>query len=519
MQKELKKTDAKEIQFLNISNSSVTTTQVTTLPTLITNLQKIAYENSLEQRIGKFIVSRSKSTLGLLSLPFYLLKCLRSLFSHAPKELGGKNFSTLLETYDKKGLDAAKSLLLCTMENKNLSSVVVANAYAALARHIKLQDSNIAIELQYFAYENNPSNYHLKWLAFHYFDAKKYAAAKAILKLLPKDDIQTNFEKKKIANINKFKILPTNKKKSKVTLVVIYNHNYEENVEKIEKILKNKFEKIYHLMPFDRGNKKNVIKIYGTSYLFHDYIRQGLPHFRDKDSSHYVFIGDDLLLNPSINEDNILEKLNLSQHDFFISSFSSITPECYTTWPWTFPSTRNLEFNHSCKWQSFVPSQEEAFARFKKHGLNPKRLSRKGFHLLQSEAKLANSNYYCYNTKNIVVQNKLTKLQNPSDCMYPLARAYSDFIVVPASHIDDYCHLLGVFASANLFVELAIPTSMLLCAERIKTFEDTNLEGNAIWGQARSSFNENHDMSLESLYKNFHKTLLYIHPVKLSQWK
>src|SRR5690348_16209399 len=111
---------------------------------------------------------------------------------------------------------------------------------------------------------------------------------------------------------------------SKVALIIIYNHQYNKNIEIVERIYKNKFSNIYHLVPFYRGEKSNVIAVYQSSYYFHGYVSQGLKSFFKKEYSHYFFIADDMILNPMINEDNYREYLHLSDHSCFIPRLSTI---------------------------------------------------------------------------------------------------------------------------------------------------------------------------------------------------
>ena len=46
-------------------------------------------------------------------------------------------------------------------------------------------------------------------------------------------------------------------------MIVIYNHNYEDNIERIEKIYSGKFNDIFHLISYYTGNREKVIRVYG----------------------------------------------------------------------------------------------------------------------------------------------------------------------------------------------------------------------------------------------------------------
>ena len=111
---------------------------------------------------------------------------------------------------------------------------------------------------------------------------------------------------------------------SKVALVVIYNHQYNKNIAVIEKLYENRFSEMYHLVPFYEGNNPNVIPVYVNSFYFQGYISQGLSSFFNKKYEHYFFIGDDLILNPLINENNYKQHMKLDSSTSFIPNLSSL---------------------------------------------------------------------------------------------------------------------------------------------------------------------------------------------------
>lgn len=85
---------------------------------------------------------------------------------------------------------------------------------------------------------------------------------------------------------------------SRVALVLIYNHQYNENIEKLEAIYGPRFDQIYHLVPFYEGDRPNVIPVYEKSHYFQGYIAQAFSSFFSAHYDHYLFVADDLLLNP-----------------------------------------------------------------------------------------------------------------------------------------------------------------------------------------------------------------------------
>lgn len=83
--------------------------------------------------------------------------------------------------------------------------------------------------------------------------------------------------------------------KSKVALIIIYNHRYDKNIEVLENLYKTRFSNIYHLIPFYDGDKENVIAVYENSYRFQGYISQAFRTFYKDMYDHYFFVADDLM--------------------------------------------------------------------------------------------------------------------------------------------------------------------------------------------------------------------------------
>lgn len=59
--------------------------------------------------------------------------------------------------------------------------------------------------------------------------------------------------------------------------------------------------------------------------------------------------------------------------------------------------------------------------------------------------------------------------RSPVHLPYPLIGGYSDIVVVNRDHLQRISERCGVFAATNLFVELAIPTAMLLTTSNFVT--------------------------------------------------
>ena len=92
-----------------------------------------------------------------------------------------------------------------------------------------------------------------------------------------------------------------------VCLVVIYNHRHSANVERLENLYRGRFSHVYHLMPFhEGGGGENVIPFMKSSHYFQGHLAQGYDRYFAAGHRHYIFVADDVLLNPVISEENYM---------------------------------------------------------------------------------------------------------------------------------------------------------------------------------------------------------------------
>jgi len=320
-------------------------------------------------------------------------------------------------------------------------------------------------------------------------------------------------------------------KMNKVALIIIYNHQYNKNIEVLEKIYKNRFSDIYHLVPFYKGEKLNVIPVYESSYYFQGYVAQGFTCFFKEEYKHYFFIADDLLLNPTINDNNYSEYFNLNLNTCFIPGFISLD-EC-VWWP---------QLHHAFEWdinfpgveaKNQLPKYEVALQAFKKHGLEIKPLNFNQRWYKPTQLTVENFGFKMIR-KNIhylirKTKNKLTN--NQYNLPYPMVGSYSDIFIVSSVAIKRFCHYCGVFAATKLFVEIGLPTSLVLSGQEIVTEKDLKLNGKALWydgnhrlnGDLKPAFGDYEELdifnnNLKDLLINFPENYIYLHPIKLSKW-
>lgn len=331
-----------------------------------------------------------------------------------------------------------------------------------------------------------------------------------------------------------------------VCLVVIYNHNYEKNIPKIERLYEGKFKDVYHLMPFYQGCNPRVIAVYDSSHQFNNYITQAYARLTEKIFSHYVFVADDMVIRQDLNENNILAELKLEKDSAFIPFIKIIDNVSFFTWPWALKQVGKLNYpTPACEFRKFMPDLETARKHLEKHGIDwrqgytrsvlphalrgcvspfPMELARSYLSstLLALRFKISRILRALYggglSWEEFIANNAERIARRHEKPEYPLLWSYADMFVLPASHFKAFCHMSGVLAGGRVMVEAAIPTAMAFTMDHIVQAEESGGLDGRNEGSPQEILERNQG-SLASLIQNWREGVLFYHPVKLSQWK
>ena len=317
----------------------------------------------------------------------------------------------------------------------------------------------------------------------------------------------------------------------KFCLIIIYNHNFERNIPLLERIYKGRFDGIYHVMPFYQGALNNVIGVYENSYQFSGYIAQAFSRITIDEYSHFLFVADDMVINPKLSQLNFLDWLGIDPVDSFIPDIHVLDGEKVLNWHFglsimAYSNTKN----NSCEGWRFLPDISSARRLFEKHGLEWQKTISESFYRVARRmlrAQPANPHelsLYPFVGKIIrhfLLKNSRAQHIKPGESLYPLAYGYSDFLLIPREDIRDFVHYCGIFAAMRIFVETAIPTSMIFASSRIQTLEKVGKRAeNGIDNYAtRGLLETKYSLSYKALLEDFPEDMLFVHPVKLSKWK
>ncbi|MES2648324.1 MAG: hypothetical protein V4717_15715 [Bacteroidota bacterium] len=307
---------------------------------------------------------------------------------------------------------------------------------------------------------------------------------------------------------------------NKPILVIIYNHKFEQNIEKLERYYADKFSNIFHLVPFYEGHLNNVIAVYENSHYFQGYIAQGFSRFFTSMAEHYLFVADDLILNPLVNEHNYKDHLHLGPASGFIPGVElfheKMSPNFWRRTHDAYYYSRYLEGLEVAK---ELPERSAMEDRLLQHKISLKPLTHEQIHA--AVPKTDGPRNFMQKVESLygswlATKNKLTRKQ--FSLPYPLVGSYADIVVVPAISVKKFAHYCGCFAATRLHVEVALPTSLLLTTDEIVQEMDIELKGLAMWSEQDTEWMKPFQNDFSVLISNFPEQALYLHPIKLSKW-
>lgn len=302
----------------------------------------------------------------------------------------------------------------------------------------------------------------------------------------------------------------------RVALLIVYNHRYDKNIPLLENTYKDKFSYRFHIIPFYNGNDVidgDIVPVVGHSWYFQSYICQAYQYIKTKYGksffSHYFVVADDMLLNPKLNEKNLWHEMGICDTEDFFPEFLELQ-SLKLSWR----IHQALDYKRAQPGVEIlgeIPSIEEARKRFDKYGIRYDNLPISSIINYKFPLKSMLINIY---------KNKHWKyLFTKRKLDYPLVGGYSDTFLVTEESIDRFLHYCAAFAATRLFVEIAIPTALILASDRIKTFKAIKMKSGAIWYKNERDNLNKYNYSLANLLKDYPDDVLFLHPIKLSKWK
>lgn len=261
-------------------------------------------------------------------------------------------------------------------------------------------------------------------------------------------------------------------------------------------------------MPYYDGNDPDVIPVYESSAQFQGFLIQSYEKLKEVDADYYLFVADDMIINPAFNENNILNCLKMNGKAFGICTFRELNTPKNFEWMHARYSSKAFLQNWT-EWKNNLPSYSDALMDF--------------CDFFGHEYKEIYEPSFFGNAYNGSQYDAFVKMNgNSLNIPYPMAGGYSDVFMIQKDWLYQFSRINGIFASMNLFVEIAIPTAtVLLLKKETVTFLDQNdhFYAKVMWNDDRAEYIENTEHNYESLKKSWDPNCMFIHPIKLSTWE
>lgn len=299
----------------------------------------------------------------------------------------------------------------------------------------------------------------------------------------------------------------------KIALLVIFNHRYDSNLPILDNILKEKWSNVFYIVPFYDGDRCDVISVYENSYYYEGYLAQAYQTLKKYEFDHYVIIGDDMVLNPMLNETNVLSELSIGKGESYFPAIFDLQKGKWDNIIYAACFRLNQKGAEIFR---VIPSVDDAKNLFEEKGY----CSHPRISLLTALKNFKGSHIVDLRSVANLMLKLLRRPWSPIPFEYPFVGGISDFFVIDRDSMEKFCYYCGAFAAANLFVEVAIPTSLILsCKKLITETKDSKYKQGYFWGKDIEVFINKYEYNYGRLIKEFPKDLLFIHPVKLSKWK
>jgi len=299
-----------------------------------------------------------------------------------------------------------------------------------------------------------------------------------------------------------------------ICLVIIFNHRYDDNIPKLRTIYGDRFSKMRFLVPFYNGNDPEVIPVFECSYQFEGFLIQAFDKLIKVGADYYFFIADDLILNPAFDENNILSCMRGKNKKALITSIQMLNSEGMFAWSHSRYSSK--PFRHKAtQWKQSLVDYDVAMLKFAEFfgSAYPEKYIDAFFkpHVGESHEHFMES----------IEQFKKSN-NGTLDIPYPLARGYSDIFVLNKDVLYEVSYTCGIFSSMNLFVEIGLPTALVLNIQKEHITllgENENYRCQAMWTvEEVEQFANEAEYSYKKLLEIWDDKCGFVHPVKLSQW-
>lgn len=309
----------------------------------------------------------------------------------------------------------------------------------------------------------------------------------------------------------------------KLCLLIVFNHRFDKNLPKLDWLYRSRFRHIRYLVPFYRGDRTDVIPVHYSSYQYQGFFRQAWDRLRGEGFTHFVVVADDMLLNPVLNDENLISELEVQPGQGY---FGIIEPfsERGLSWFAAGSSLVAVAGTNGMHWEPDLPAAEAARANLEAKGYPVG--GRLGWHNFRTGGTPRVKGFFQFLFYLMLRARKRRSTPETRllDLPYPLLSGNADFMVIPAEHMEKFCHYCSVFAAMGVFVEVGAPTALALACSHVVQAKNIDWIARDYCVGFRThaeadAFYTAHDYDLEKLMGGFGAKDLMLHPIKISRWK
>ncbi len=331
---------------------------------------------------------------------------------------------------------------------------------------------------------------------------------------------------------------------ARVCVCVLMNQPFLANIPLLRRLYSDRFTRVLFIVPFERTDDEDVITVYRGSYTHAAYVTDARAYLSEVECEFFIFVHDDVLLNPQLNEKTFPSLFPLGPRSGFIPELTFNDNEL-GAWCWYYGIVPKLLFPRSMLFgtgididvlKNNLPNAELLREKFEAAGISyrdelplsdlddydalaglPSRIllhgasrtvEQKGLEAYLDKKSLSVKAYLFQAMLAADAATEPADRQPPDTVKLPLpitdARSFTDFYILPKALLADFAHYIGVASAANLFVEIAVPTILVAVCDNVLTARDCGHDF-AFYGFQDRSSREFQD-----------KHFLAMHPVKFS---
>lgn len=304
-----------------------------------------------------------------------------------------------------------------------------------------------------------------------------------------------------------------------VLLCVMFNHAYPKNIPVLREVYSGRFSDVIYLQPLVESDDDDVFTVYRGSFTFQGMLVDVRDRILQSGASHLVVVHDDVLLHPSLNEDNIVSALRIQDGGCFFPNMGPAPEgiyECGYTLSLYWKTWFSMNYYSGSGVDSLIQAlPDPAFARERiRQTLNCQPAGVR----YDPAAPMVPLHIFGDSPESLTAQKAMIDalfsyskdgvfLEPP----YPYVVGWSDFFAIDMKKAKEFLHLLGIFAAGQIFVEAAIPTSLAITADSVTSL--SQIDRDIVWVPGSSV----EPIEPDQIVDAFRGRSIAMHPLKLSR--